>query len=567
MKNRLSILAAAWAIARPYWFSEDRWRARGLLSVIVVMNLTLVGVSVMLNQWNARFYDALQNKDQAAFLNEILIFCGLAALYIVVAVYQVYLTQMLQIRWRRWMTEHYLTDWLSARAYYRLELQKAGAKSGADNPDQRIADDLRLFVADSLSLSLGLLREVVTLFSFLGILWGLSGALTIPGLEWEIPSYLVWVALLYAIAGTWLTHKIGRPLIKLNFDQQRFEADFRFGLMRLRENAEGIALYRGEKGEGVELHDRFGRLMTNWWGIMSRQKKLSFFTVGYSQVANVFPFVVAAPRYFAGDIQLGGLMQTASAFGSVQGALSWIIDVYARLAEWTATIDRLTGLQAAIAEQPKGGVTFATGPAGEISARNLQIALPDGRLLVDGVNLAVQRGERVLVTGPSGSGKSTLFRALAGIWPYADGQVTQPKGESVLYLPQRPYLPLGDLRRVISYPSTSDAFDDATLRQALDAVDLAALGDHLDQVDQWSRRLSPGEQQRLAFARVLLQKPDWLFMDEATAALDPNREATLYRMVQTALPDVTIVSIGHRTELAALHTRTLWLDPQARTIA
>lgn len=563
MKDRLSILAAAWAIARPYWFSEDRWRARGLLAVIVAMNLTLVGVSVMLNQWNARFYDALQNKDQAAFLHEIMIFCGLAALYIVIAVYQVYLTQMLQIRWRRWMTEHYLTDWLSARAYYRLEL----AKGGADNPDQRIADDLRLFVADSLSLSLGLLREVVTLFSFLGILWSLSGALSIPGLGWEIPGYLVWAALLYAILGTWLTHKIGRPLIKLNFDQQRFEADFRFGLVRLRENAEGIALYRGEKGESAELHDRFGRLITNWWGIMSRQKKLSFFTVGYSQIANVFPFVVAAPRYFAGDIQLGGLMQTASAFGSVQGALSWIIDVYSRLAEWTATINRLTGLQAAIAQKPEGGLSFQPGPPGELSAHALRLALPDGRLLVDGADLAVRKGERVLVSGPSGSGKSTLFRALAGIWPYGAGHVVQPAEESVLYLPQRPYLPLGDLRRVVSYPSPADAFDDAALREALAAVDLAELGDHLDQVDQWARRLSPGEQQRLAFARVLLQKPDWLFLDEATAALDPEREASLYQMIQAALPGVTIVSIGHRAELGALHTRKLWLDPATRMIA
>jgi putative ATP-binding cassette transporter len=563
MKDRLSILAAAWAIARPYWFSEDRWRARGLLAVIVAMNLTLVGVSVMLNQWNARFYDALQNKDQAAFLHEIMIFCGLAALYIVIAVYQVYLTQMLQIRWRRWMTEHYLTDWLSARAYYRLEL----AKGGADNPDQRIADDLRLFVADSLSLSLGLLREVVTLFSFLGILWSLSGALSIPGLGWEIPGYLVWAALLYAILGTWLTHKIGRPLIKLNFDQQRFEADFRFGLVRLRENAEGIALYRGEKGESAELHDRFGRLITNWWGIMSRQKKLSFFTVGYSQIANVFPFVVAAPRYFAGDIQLGGLMQTASAFGSVQGALSWIIDVYSRLAEWTATINRLTGLQAAIAQKPEGGLSFQPGPPGELTAHALRLALPDGRLLVDGADLAVRKGERVLVSGPSGSGKSTLFRALAGIWPYGAGHVVQPAEESVLYLPQRPYLPLGDLRRVVSYPSPADAFEDAALREALAAVDLADLGDHLDQVDQWARRLSPGEQQRLAFARVLLQKPDWLFLDEATAALDPEREASLYQMIQAALPGVTIVSIGHRAELGALHTRKLWLDPARRMIA
>jgi len=563
MKQRLSILVKAWAIARPYWFSEDRWPARGLLAVIVAMNLTLVGVNVMLNQWNARFYDALQNKDEATFLHEIMIFCGLATVYILIAVYQVYLTQMLQIRWRRWMTEHYLSDWLTARAYYRLEL----VPGGADNPDQRIADDLRLFISDSLSLSLGLLREVVTLFSFLGILWGLSGALTIPGLGFEAPGYLVWVALLYALLGTWLTHKIGRPLIKLNFDQQRFEADFRFGLVRLRENAEGVALYRGEVGETLELKDRFTHLMTNWWAIMSRQKKLSFFTIGYAQVANVFPFVVAAPRYFSGDIQLGGLMQTSSAFGSVQGALSWIIDVYSRLAEWTATIDRLAGLQAAIADKPLVSVEMAEAPGPNMTISDLSVALPDGRTLIEHADLTVAAGERILVTGPSGSGKSTLFRAMAGIWPYADGRLSLPVNAHVLYLPQRPYLPLGDLRRVVSYPSAPGAFPDAALREALEAVDLAALGGSLDVLDQWSRRLSPGEQQRLAFARVLLQKPDWLFLDEATAALDPEKEAGLYALVESRLPKTSIVSIGHRVELAALHTRNLRLDPVSRQLA
>jgi len=563
MKKRLSLLAAAWAIARPYWFSEDRWPARGLLAVIVVMNLSLVGVSVLLNQWNARFYDALQNKDEAVFIHEILVFCALATVYILIAVYQVYLSQMLQIRWRRWMTEQYLGDWFAGRAYYRLEL----AREGADNPDQRIADDLRQFVADSLSLSLGLMREVVTLFSFLGILWGLSGGLKLPYLDIEIPGYMVWVALVYAIGGTWLTHKIGRPLIKLNFDQQRFEADFRFGLVRLRENAEGVALYRGEAGEAAGLRDRFGRLMTNWWGIMSRQKKLSFFTVGYAQIANVFPFIVAAPRYFAGDIQLGGLMQTASAFGSVQGALSWIIDSYARLADWTATIDRLTGLQAAITAKPEAGVTIGAASQDQLTVTGLTLALPDGRALLSDAAFRIDAGERVLIEGPSGSGKSTLFRALAGIWPHGSGTVTQPRDGKILYLPQRAYLPLGDLRQVVSYPSVAGAFTDEALRKALSEVDLADLGGSLDLVDQWSRRLSPGEQQRLAFARVLLQKPDWLFLDEATSALDPEREAALYRLVDAALPTLTIVSIGHRAELRALHSRRLWLDPATRTLA
>ncbi len=562
MKERLSLLRTAWAIARPYWFSEDRWPARGLLAVIVVMNLTLVGVSVLLNQWNARFYDALQNKDQEAFIHEILVFSGLAAGYIVIAVYQVYLTQMLQIRWRRWLTDRYLSDWFSARAYYRLEL----AKEGADNPDQRIADDLRLFVSDSLSLSLGLLRELVTLVSFLGILWGLSGALTIPGLEIEVPGYMVWVALIYAIGGTWLTHKIGRPLIKLNFDQQRFEADFRFGLVRLRENAEGVALYRGEQGESAGLRSRFSRLMDNWWGIMARQKRLSFFTIGYAQVANVFPYVVAAPRYFAGDIQLGGLMQTASAFGSVQGALSWIIEVYSRLAEWTATIDRLSGLQAAITATPAGGVTINAGPPDRLTMDGLTLSLPDGRVLLANAALRVDQGERLLVEGPSGSGKSTLFRAMAGIWPFGSGQIQQPQGKSLLYLPQRPYLPLGDLRAVVSYPSTAGAFSDAELGRALASAGLPDLAASLDEVDQWSRRLSPGEQQRLAFARVLLQRPDWLFLDEATAALDPDKEAALYRLIEKELPGLTVISIGHRVELEVLHSRRVTIDPATLTI-
>lgn len=561
MNERLSLLRAAWAIARPYWFSEDRWPARGLLGVIVVMNLTLVGVSVMINHWNARFYDALQNKDQAAFLHEIMVFCGLAAAYILIAVYQVYLTQMLQIRWRRWLTEHYLANWLAARAYYRLEL----AQGGADNPDQRIADDIRLFVADSLTLSLGLMRELVTLFSFLGILWGLSGGLVLPVLGVEIPGYMVWVALLYAVGGTWLTHKIGRPLITLNFNQQRFEADFRFGLIRLRENAEGVALYHGERGETQELRGRFGALMTNWWGIMSRQKKLSFFTIGYAQVANIFPFVVAAPRYFAGDIQLGGLMQTASAFGSVQGALSWIIDVYARLAEWTATINRLTSLQSAIAASPSDAISFRPAPDQRLMINDLTVRLPDGRALVAHADIEIKAGDRVLIMGPSGCGKSTLFRAMAGIWPFATGQIAQPSG-SVLYLPQRPYLPLGDLRQVVSYPSPAGSFPDTLLQEALNAVDLAPLGRDLDLNDQWARRLSPGEQQRLAFARILLQKPDWLFLDEATAALNPEKEAALYQLITHRLPGITIISIGHRAELIGLHSRCLIIDPTSQSI-
>jgi putative ATP-binding cassette transporter len=557
--SKSTALRVAWTIARPYWISEDRWAARGLLAVIVALNLGTVGLLVALNAWNARFYDALQAKDEAAFFQELGVFVALAVVYILLAVYALYLNQMLQIRWRRWLTDRFLDRWLAARAYYRLEL----AADGADNPDQRIAEDLKLFVADSLTLSLGLLREAVTLASFLGILWSLSGDLAIPGTDLVLPGYMVWVALVYAVLGTWLTHRIGRPLVGLNFEQQRFEADFRFGLVRLRENAEAVALYRGEAGEADALRGRFKALMANWWAIMRRQKHLTFFTVGYAQAASVFPILVAAPRYFAGEIQLGGLMQTASAFGQVQGALSWVIEAYVRLTEWSATVTRLGGLLAALdaAEAAGGGLATIEDGGDRLELADLTLRLPDGRQLLDRASLVIRRGDRVMITGPSGGGKSTLFRAIAGIWPWAEGRLIRPGGRA-LFLPQRPYLPLGDLRRAVCYPGDPAAFTDEAMAAALTAVDLAPLARRLDETDNWSRRLSPGEQQRLAIVRVLLARPDWLFLDEATAALDPEREAALHRLILDRLPEVTLVSIAHRPELAAFHDRHVAIDPQ-----
>ena len=562
MPARFKFLRDTWRLIKPYWTSEERFTAWLLLGAVIALTLAMVYMNVQFNYWNNDFYNALQEKDKASFWRLMGRFTMLATIYIAMAVYAFYLNQMLQIRWRRWLTDSYLDQWLSDRAYYRLQL----SGNPADNPDQRISEDMKIFVDQSLELALGFLNAVVTLGSFVGILWGLSGPLEIPynGGQIVIPGYMLWAALLYAIVGTSLTHKIGKKLIGLNFQQQRFEADFRFGLVRFRENTEGVALYNGERDEMRSFRARFGSVVDNWWQIMKRQKILNTFTIGYNQAAIIFPFAVAGNRYFAGTIQLGGLMQISSAFGHVQGSLSWFIGAYNTFATWKATADRLLGFHDAIENaraemRSKSGVQQSEDTESELVIDNVSLTLPNGSPLMTTSSAVIKPGESVLIRGPSGAGKSTLFRAIAGIWPFGAGQVRLPRNPRRLFLPQRPYLPIGTLREVIAYPMRDGGFSDENVSDALTTVGLQHLNARLNEQQNWSMQLSPGEQQRVAFARAVLQQPAWLFLDEATSSLDENAEQQLYRMLKEKLPQTTVISIGHRPSLQDFHTRTLEL--------
>jgi len=558
-KARRNITRTAWGLAKRYWTSEEKWSAWGLLVGVIGLNLGNVYISVRINEWNRSFYNALQAFDRGELFRQLGGFCILVVFAISMSVYGLYLSQMLQIRWRRWLTNRYLSAWLAERAYYQLEL---GGRT--DNPDQRIAEDLNQFTTYLLSLSVGLISSVVSLISFLLILWGLSGPADIALGTWttlHVPAYLVWAALLYAGIGTWLTVKIGRPLVPLNYARQRFEADFRFSLVRFRENAESVALYGGEPVELKLFKERFGSVFENFCQIMKRQKRLTWFTLGYAQVAVIFPVVVISPRYFLKQIGLGGLMQAVNAFSFVQNALSFLINSYADIAAWQAVTERLGGFEERLQATHQGmrtsrKIVIRRGGFG-IALKELDIDMPDGKPLLHGVGFAPARGGAVLIAGPSGAGKSTLLRAIAGIWPYGRGEIRIGKG-LMFFVPQRPYLPLGTLASALRYPrSEKGAFPIPRLAAALEAVGLGSLAAELDDVQNWSQRLSLGEQQRLAFARILLLKPALLFLDEATSALDEDAEAKLYGLLRTASWRPTIVSVGHRSTLRTFHDQIL----------
>ena len=563
MRGFFTTLGTIWGLAFPYFRSEDRWPGRILLGSVIGIELSLVAIEVLINQWNARFFNAIQDHNWDAFVGELLYFCMLAAIFIVLAVYQLYLNQWLQIRWRQWMTTRYLGHWLDHSNHYRMQL----LGDAADNPDQRIAEDIRLFIERTMYIGISVLSSIVSFASFIVILWALSAQapLHLFGADWAVPGYLVWAAVIYAVVGTVLTHLIGRQLIGLNFNQQRFEADFRFNLVRTRENSEQIALLRGEAAEQTRLMDRFGAVVGNWLAIMTRTKRLTFLTAGYSQASVVFPYIVVSPAYFAGHIPLGVLTQTASAFNSVQRALSVFITVYREFAEWRAVIERLSGFDKSIAVGEAAAKTppvirvISAGKSRALALQQLDVRLPTGAPLVGADELGFASGERVLVTGPSGSGKSTLFRAIGGIWPFGSGAIAVPEGARVMVLPQRPYLPIGSLEAAIAYPAAPASFDAEAVREVLGAVGLPALAPRLYEDAHWNRMLSIGEQQRLGLARAILHAPDYLFLDEATASLDEPAEAALYRLLQQRLANSTIVSIGHRSTLRAFHRRHLTL--------
>ncbi|WP_291687830.1 ABC transporter ATP-binding protein/permease [Bradyrhizobium sp.] len=563
MNNTRSTLATVWRIAAPYFRSEDKWAARGLLAAVIGLELGAVFLTVLFNRWNNVFYNALQERNQAVFWYQLGYFCVLATFWVVLKVYQLYLNQWLQIRWRRWMTARYLGGWLHDANHYRMQL----LGDAADNPDQRIAEDTQRFVEQTLGLGIGLLSSVVTLASFVVILWGLSNEapLHLFGNDIAIPGYLVLGALIYALLGTLLTHLIGWPLVGLNFQQQRYEADFRFNLVRARENAEQIALLRGEPAERARLLSRFALVVENWIGIMQRTKKVTAFTSGYSQAAVIFPYILVAPAYFAEKIQLGGMMQTASAFGSVQDSLSFIITSYRTIAEWRSVVERLSGFEtsienAAALNVEKNIVHVKPDDRGTIDLEKLVVSLPNGTPLISADSFSISANERTLVTGPSGAGKSTLFRAIAGVWPFGSGSIAVPAKATLMMLPQRPYFPVGSLKAAIVYPAEAGAFSSERVRDIVVAVGLPQLAARLEEEAHWNRMLSLGEQQRLGLARALLHEPQYLFLDEATASLDEASEAALYKLIEKKLPATTIVSIGHRSTLEAFHQRNVVLN-------
>lgn len=588
-------LQEAWSLVLPYLRSDERWRALGMLVLMAVLTITATALTRANAEWAGALSTALQQRDADSFWRLLGWFPLLGGAIIVAAVVLFYVVQMLQLRWRRWLTQHYLQRWLGQQAFYRLELARnAPGVQVPDNPDQRIQEDVNVFTEMTLVLASGLLRSLLTLCLFTGMLWGVSeGAdITLPqalgGAALDIPGFMVWIALLYCGLGTWITFIIGRPQRQLNFDKQRLEANFRHHLVRVRDNAEAIALDGGERIERAQLGGRFDALLDTTRTLIHKQKNLIWFSTFYMVTAMVFTDLLLAPRYFRGEIEMGVLISTSMAFAAVQGALSWLVDNYQQLAVWRATVQRLHGFERALAHDaatrsgacdsalvttlttpPAGGSAAGAAEGGQASALQAQlqqVALPGGRAVLQHAQLQVLPHERVLLEGPSGSGKSTLLRVLAGIWPHAQGQVQRPA--NAMFIAQRPYLPEGPLRDALAYPDAADRYSDAQLRQALQDALLPGLVDALDTHAVWASTLSGGEQQRLAVARVLLKRPAWVFADEASSALDKAAEAHLYQqLVQLAQAEGgALVSVAHRDSVRAFHTTRWVLDPQTRQL-
>lgn len=555
-----------WYLTKSYWQSEEKKKAFFLLGCIIALTLGVVYMLVLLNQWNNSFYSALQNYDAKKIFDELIHFSWLAAIYILLAVYSYYLQQTLILNWRRWLTTRFIDIWLQNKTYYNLQM----FGKDTDNPDQRISEDVRQFVEMTLSFGIGILKAFCTFASFVVILYNLSGSLTftIMGKTWTINGYMLWASLLYSVIGTYVTHLVGRKLVKINFIQQKYEADFRFSMIRLRESAESVAFYRGEAQEGSVFKLRFKMLLDNFWKLVNKQKQLVFLNSGYSQIAIIFPFVVAMNRYLTKEVTLGGLMQVASAFGRVQDSLSYFVDMYSSIAQWQAVVMRLTYFGRHMHEVSQQAERFHVerfAAADVVEVNNMQINLPDGKPLLENISFTLHPGHNVLIKGVSGSGKSTLLRAISGIWPFVDGKIFLPERDKLMFIPQKPYLPLGTLRAALNYPGNKP-IDDTELIYLMDLCQIGYLKDKLDLEADWSHVLSVGEQQRLAFVRAHIQQPQWLFLDEATSALDEDTEATMYSLLQERLQQTTVVSVGHRSTLNKYHELVLRLNKSTRQV-
>lgn len=555
-----------WYLTKSYWQSEEKKKAFFLLGCIIALTLGVVYMLVLLNQWNNSFYSALQNYDAKKIFDELIHFSWLAAIYILLAVYSYYLQQTLILNWRRWLTTRFIDIWLQNKTYYNLQM----FGKDTDNPDQRISEDVRQFVEMTLSFGIGILKAFCTFASFVVILYNLSGSLsfTFMGKTWTINGYMLWASLLYSVIGTYITHIVGRKLVKINFIQQKYEADFRFSMIRLRESAESVAFYRGEAQEGSVFKQRFKMLLDNFWKLVNKQKQLVFLNSGYSQIAIIFPFVVAMNRYLTKEVTLGGLMQVASAFGRVQDSLSYFVDMYSSIAQWQAVVMRLTCFGHHMHDVYQQAERFHVerfAAADVVEVNNMQINLPDGKPLLENISFTLHPGHNVLIKGVSGSGKSTLLRAISGIWPFVDGKIFLPERDKLMFIPQKSYLPLGTLRAALNYPGNKP-IDDTELIYLMDLCQIGYLKDKLDLEADWSHVLSVGEQQRLAFVRAHIQQPQWLFLDEATSALDEDTEANMYSLLQEGLQQTTVVSVGHRSTLNKYHELVLRLNKSTRQV-